>query len=74
MFRASVDSFRGYGYHAYAETEARARELLGRFILAETEQSFTTVDEVDEYFGINTEPVLEGVFCESHPEHNLSEE
>lgn len=77
MFRASVDNFQGYAHHAYAGTEDEARERLCRYLLVELEKwpdigtPLSTLDQVVEYFGVNTEPVLEGVFCESHPEHNL---
>lgn len=72
MFRASVDDFMGYAHHAYAETEEEARELLATYILTMTTVLLSTVDEAAEFFGIRVEPVVEGVFCESDPEMDLS--
>lgn len=71
MWRAEVTDFMGYEHHAYAATEEEARELLGMYILTNTTFLLSTVDEVDDYFGIHTEPVLPGVFCESAPSINL---
>ena len=71
MFRASVDNLGGYAHHAYASTEDEARLKLAEYIFDHTDIPLENVHEVGDYFGINTEPVLAGVFCEAYPEHNL---
>lgn len=71
MFRASVDDFMGYAHHAYAETAEEARELLAMYILTNTTILLSTVDEVAGFFGIDVEPVREGVFCESAPDVDI---
>lgn len=72
MFRASVDDFGGYAHHAYGETAKFARAMLGAYILTETENpELTTVDDVDDYFGITVEPVRLGVFSEADPDRDV---